>query len=94
VTSADPAEHRAVLQGWPELGGFDPSPPALDDARAAFGSAAEAYARGADAEARAGFLRAAELIPDAAPDEYAASLEHLKTVARANAAIIARQAGA
>jgi hypothetical protein len=94
VTSADPAEHRPVLQGWPELGGFDPPPPPLDDARGAFRHAAEAYVRGADAEARAGFLRAAELIPDAAPGPYSASLEQLRSIARANAALIAHQAGA
>jgi hypothetical protein len=91
--SADPVRRRSVLRGWPELGGFDPSPPAIDEAHDAFRRAAEAYARGADAEAREAFLRAAELIPDSAAGPYAASLAQLRAIARENAAIIARQAG-
>ena len=92
MTSTGPAEHRPVLQGWPELSGFDPPPPSLEAAREAFRRGAEAFARGADTEARGEFLRAADLVPEAAPSEYAASLERLRSIAVANAAIIASDA--
>jgi hypothetical protein len=92
VTPAGPPEHRPVLQSWPELGGFDPPPPSLEAAREAFSRGAEAYARGADTEARGEFLRAAKLIPEAASSEYGASLERLRSIAVANAAIIGSDA--
>jgi hypothetical protein len=88
VTSGDRAEHRPVLRGWPELGGFDPPPPAIDEAREAFRRGTEAYAHGADAEACAQFLRAAEMLPDSDAGPYMASLEHLRALARANAEIV------
>jgi hypothetical protein len=92
MTPAEQADHRPVLQGWPELAGLDPPPPSLEGARDAFRRGAEAYARGADTEARGEFLRAADLIPETAPSEYAASLERLRSIAVANAHTIPPEA--
>jgi hypothetical protein len=93
VTSGDPVTHRPTLQGWPGLGGYDPSPPSIEDAEAAFQRGVDAHARGAHAEAQAEFLRAAALIPDDAPNVYAASLNELRRIARQNAEISAAASG-
>jgi hypothetical protein len=93
VTSGDPVATGAALQGWPQLGGYDPSPPPIDDAEAAFQLGVEAHARGAHAEARAEFLRAADLLPNDAPGVYAASLGELRRIARQNAEITVAAGG-
>jgi hypothetical protein len=93
VSSERPLGHRAVLSGWPELGGRAPSPPAIDAARAAFQRGVAAYARGVDADARDEFHTAEALLP---PDDdggsSAAGVGELRRIARGNAEIAAAAA--